>query len=101
MVILINEVVETIICQFVLDYHFSIEKFGLKIPHMKLMIFSVMFLFVFSRLFGMGSFWRQVMKDNFVYEVKAMIEEGTELLAYGLILYSAYLIYKYLVNEKI
>ena len=28
--ILINEVVETIICQFVLDYHFSIEKFGLK-----------------------------------------------------------------------
>uniref|UniRef100_UPI001D01C95C hypothetical protein n=1 Tax=Aliarcobacter butzleri TaxID=28197 RepID=UPI001D01C95C len=25
---LINEVVETIICQFVLDYHFSIEKFG-------------------------------------------------------------------------
>ncbi|MCG3716378.1 hypothetical protein L5F64_12370, partial [Aliarcobacter butzleri] len=51
----------------------------LKIPHMKLMIFSVMFLFVFSRLFGMGSFWRQVMQDNFVYEVKAMIEEGTEL----------------------
>ncbi|MDN5113033.1 beta-carotene 15,15'-monooxygenase [Aliarcobacter butzleri] len=73
----------------------------LKIPHMKLMIFSVMFLFVFSRLFGMGSFWRQVMQDNFVYEVKAMIEEGTELLAYGLILYSAYLIYKYLVNENI
>ncbi|MFW2590638.1 hypothetical protein ACN5PC_01820 [Aliarcobacter butzleri] len=73
----------------------------LKIPHMKLMIFSVMFLFVFSRLFGMGSFWRQVMQDNFVYEVKAMIEEGTELLAYGLILYSAYLIYKYLVKEKI
>ena len=29
--ILINEVVETIICQFVLDYHFSIEKFGFKI----------------------------------------------------------------------
>ena len=28
--ILINEVVETIICQFVLDYHFSIEKFGIK-----------------------------------------------------------------------
>ena len=28
--ILINEVVETIICQFVLDYHFSIEKFGFK-----------------------------------------------------------------------
>ncbi|WP_151948136.1 beta-carotene 15,15'-monooxygenase [Aliarcobacter butzleri] len=73
----------------------------LKIPDMKLMIFSVMFLVVFSRLFGMGSFWKYVMKDNYVYEVKAMIEEGTELLAYGLILYSAYLIYKYLVNEKI
>ncbi|MCT7551528.1 hypothetical protein N5T67_01625 [Aliarcobacter butzleri] len=73
----------------------------LKIPDMKLMIFSVMFLVVFSRLFGMGSFWKHVMKDNYVYEVKAMIEEGTELLAYGLILYSAYLIYKYLVNEKI
>ncbi|MFY9082090.1 hypothetical protein OU980_08560 [Aliarcobacter butzleri] len=73
----------------------------LKIPDMKLMIFSVMFLFVFSRLFGMGSFWKHVMKDNYVYEVKAMIEEGTELLAYGLILYSAYLIYKYLVKEKI
>ncbi|MCT7587009.1 hypothetical protein [Aliarcobacter butzleri] len=73
----------------------------LKIPDMKLMIFSVMFLVVFSRLFGMGSFWKHVMKDNYVYEVKAMIEEGTELLAYGLILYSAYLIYKYLVKEKI
>ncbi|WP_323586620.1 hypothetical protein [Aliarcobacter butzleri] len=73
----------------------------LKIPDMKLMIFSVMFLVVFSRLFGMGSFWKYVMKDNYVYEVKAMIEEGTELLAYGLILYSAYLIYKYLVKEKI
>lgn len=71
----------------------------LNIPHMKLMIFSVILLIVFSRLFGMRSFWELVMKENFIYDVKAMIEEGIELLAYGLILCSAYLIYKYLMMK--
>ncbi|MFV7791316.1 hypothetical protein ACNSOP_08125 [Aliarcobacter lanthieri] len=66
----------------------------LKEPSMKLMIFSCCLLLVFSRIFGMGSFWKEVMQDKFIYEVKAMIEEGIELLAYGFILFSAFLIYK-------
>lgn len=71
----------------------------LKIPYMKLMILACCLLIVFSRLFGMGSFWRQIMHEHFVYEIKAMIEEGTELLAYSLILYSAFLIYKHLIKK--
>lgn len=63
-------------------------------PQMKLIILSIAFLLVFSRLFGMGSFWKLVMVDNYMYMVKSMIEEGTELLAYLFILYGTFDIYK-------
>ncbi|WP_434763307.1 hypothetical protein [Vibrio fortis] len=54
-------------------------------PHMNLLITGVMLLLVFSRLFGMGSFWHNIMGDNYIREVKIIAEEGTELLAYCLI----------------
>lgn len=51
-------------------------------PHMNLLVTGVMLLLVFSRLFGMGSFWHNVMGDDYVRVVKNIAEEGTELLAY-------------------
>jgi succinate dehydrogenase/fumarate reductase cytochrome b subunit len=62
----------------------------LRSPHMKLLISSVVLLLVFSRLYGMGSFWRHVMDEGYVREVKIISEEGIELLCYSLIALSAF-----------
>lgn len=59
-------------------------------PHMKLLIGSVVLLIVFSRLYGMGSFWHHVMDVNYIREVKNISEEGIELLCYSLIALSAF-----------
>ncbi|WP_060981569.1 hypothetical protein [Vibrio splendidus] len=58
-------------------------------PHMNLLVTGVMLLLVFSRLFGMGSFWHNVMGDDYVRAVKNIAEEGTELLAYCLIAFAS------------
>ncbi|MFA0312251.1 hypothetical protein BCT96_006555 [Vibrio splendidus] len=58
-------------------------------PHMNLLVIGVMLLLVFSRLFGMGSFWHNVMGDDYVRVVKNIAEEGTELLAYCLIAFAS------------
>ena len=46
-------------------------------------------LLVFSRLYGMGSFWQHVMGEHSVRDVKNISEEGIELLCYSLIALSA------------
>ncbi|WED20587.1 hypothetical protein L3Q72_07960 [Vibrio sp. JC009] len=53
--------------------------------HFGLLILGTTLLVVFSRLVGMGDFWKAVMDDNYVRIVKQIAEEGTELLAYYLI----------------
>lgn len=58
-------------------------------PHMNLLVTGVMLLLVFSRLFGMGSFWHNVMGDDYVRVVKNIAEEGTELLGYCLIAFAS------------
>lgn len=50
---------------------------------------GVILLFGFSRLFGTTAFWKAVMSDAYLRDVKVVAEEGTELLAYGLILLGA------------
>ncbi|MCA0934442.1 hypothetical protein LCL85_02520 [Vibrio alginolyticus] len=62
----------------------------LRVPHMKLLIGSVVLLLVFSRLYGMGSFWRHVMDESYIRDVKNISEEGIELLCYSLIALSAF-----------
>ncbi|MDF5473975.1 NAD(P)-dependent oxidoreductase, partial [Vibrio parahaemolyticus] len=54
----------------------------LQVPHMKLLIGAVVLLLVFSRLYGMGSFWQQVMNESYIRDVKNISEEGMELLCY-------------------
>ncbi|RXJ92807.1 beta-carotene 15,15'-monooxygenase [Malaciobacter molluscorum] len=73
----------------------------LKVRTMKMMICSVMLLFVYSRLFGMKVFWKDVLHESYIYQIKVIAEEGTELLAYGLIAYAAYLICKNLKKNVI
>lgn len=58
-------------------------------PHMNLLVTGVVLLLVFSRLFGMGSFWHNVMGDGYVRVVKNIAEEGIELLAYCLIAFAS------------
>ncbi|MDN3697058.1 hypothetical protein L4C39_11455 [Vibrio clamense] len=58
-------------------------------PHMNLLITGVMLLIVFSRLYGMGSFWKNIMAENYIRDVKIIAEEGTELLCYSLIAFAS------------
>ncbi|MFB9136656.1 hypothetical protein M1D72_01785 [Vibrio sp. AK197] len=65
----------------------SINEMGqiLKSRHMNMLIGGVMLLLVFSRLYGMGSFWQSVMSDSYIRDVKNISEETMELLCYCLI----------------
>jgi len=58
-------------------------------PDMKSLLVGVVFLVVFSRLYGMGSFWQSLMGDHYLRAVKNVAEEGIELLCYFLITVSA------------
>jgi len=58
-------------------------------PDMKILIVGVMLLLVFSRLYGMGSYWQSLMGDHYIRAVKNTAEEGIELLCYFLITVSA------------
>lgn len=89
------------IVYFSLDYKNAFKQFAIVVqaPYMRLLIFALALLLVFSRLFGMGKLWRAVMQDNFMYSVKSMIEEGTELLAYTLICYAAFKVNRYLIKQ--
>ncbi len=62
----------------------------LRSSNMKLLISAVILLLVFSRLYGMGSFWRHVMDEHYIRDVKNISEEGIELLCYNLIALSAF-----------
>ncbi|EDP57892.1 hypothetical protein [Vibrio sp. AND4] len=61
----------------------------LQSPYMKLLIGAVILLLVYSRLYGMGSFWHHVMGAHYIRDVKNISEEGMELLCYSLIALSA------------
>ncbi|RQW64593.1 hypothetical protein [Vibrio viridaestus] len=63
----------------------------LNYPDMKILIVGVMFLLVFSRLYGMGSFWQELMGQDYQRAVKNVAEESVELLCYFLITVSAVL----------
>lgn len=54
-----------------------------------LMLGAMATLLVFARIFGMGGLWQGIMQEHYVRGVKNLAEEGVELLAYTLILFSA------------
>ena len=70
--ILINEVVETIICQFVLDYHFSIEKFGINY------IVAVKFYENIKYTIGNITKWIKITKGLDVASLRFKPDNGSE-----------------------
>lgn len=67
-------------------------------PHMTKVVAGVILLIVFSRSFGTGSFWQDVMQEHYIRNVKNIAQEGIELLCYFLIAVGAYDTKKSLVN---
>jgi len=57
--------------------------------NMQALITFIILLFVFSRLYGMGDFWKGVMGEQYVRDVKNISEETIELLFYAFIAFYA------------
>ncbi|WP_375750105.1 hypothetical protein [Vibrio sp. HN007] len=55
---------------------------------------GVIFLLVLSRIAGMSAFWHEVMGEDYVRQVKNIVEEGSELLAYYIIAVGAFKVTK-------
>lgn len=62
-------------------------------PYAHLMI-GVLIVIVFSRVFGSGSLWRELMMSDYHEGYKKIIQEGLELLGYVLIAYGSFLTYR-------
>lgn len=60
-----------------------------RLPSAGVLLSGILVTFIFSRLFGRRSFWEAVMGENYVRVVKNIVEEGTELMGYALILIAA------------
>lgn len=55
-------------------------------PSYGLVCSGLLTVLVFSRLMGMGVLWHNLLRDDFVRDVKNAIEEGSELFGYALCL---------------
>lgn len=66
--------------------------------YMPMLITALVLLLVFSRLYGMGSFWHSVMAEHYLRDVKNLSEEAIELLCYSVIAFSAVKTY-FLLNK--
>ena len=50
---------------------------------------GLVIVLAFSRMFGRTAFWESVMGDAYVRTVKNIVEEGTELLGYSIVMIAA------------
>ena len=50
---------------------------------------ALVIVLVFSRLAGLGYLWQTLLDDHYIRTIKNLAEEGTELLGYSLLAYSA------------
>ncbi|WP_067218040.1 hypothetical protein [Marinomonas gallaica] len=50
---------------------------------------GLVIVLAFSRMFGRTSFWHSLMGDAYVRSVKNVVEEGTELLGYAIVMIAA------------
>lgn len=57
-------------------------------PSHGMLISGLLCVLLFSRLFGMGELWRELLGKDYNRAVKNMVEEGTELFGYTLCLIS-------------
>lgn len=66
----------------------SLENFVAE-PAFGVLVSGLIVVIVFSRLFGYGSFWKAIMDNASYRTVKTIVEEGTEVMGYFLILVSS------------
>jgi len=59
-------------------------------PSFGILISGALVLVVFSRLFGYGDFWKDLIEGKLYRVVKTIVEEGVELMGYFLILVSSW-----------
>jgi len=50
---------------------------------------GLLIVVVFSRLFGYGDFWKELIEGDYYRVIKTIIEEGVELMGYSLLLISS------------
>lgn len=50
---------------------------------------GLVIVLIFSRLFGTGSFWAHILQDGYLLLAKTIVQEGLELLGYGIILFGS------------
>lgn len=57
----------------------------MKVKEFDILVLGMAMLLVFSRLYGMGDFWKEVMDENYIRIIKNISEEAIELLSYLII----------------
>ena len=58
-------------------------------PSFGIFLSGLLVLIVFSRLFGYGDFWKELIEGNYYRVIKTIVEEGTEQMGYFLLLISS------------
>lgn len=58
-------------------------------PSFGVFMSGVLVLIIFSRLFGYGPFWKELIEGSYYRVIKTIVEEGVELMGYFLILVSS------------
>jgi hypothetical protein len=54
---------------------------------------GLILILIFSRIFGSGQLWRDIMGDDYSIIYKTVIQEGIELLGYIFVLYGSILVW--------
>lgn len=58
-------------------------------PSFGIFLSGLLVLIVFSRLFGYGDFWKELIEGEYYRVIKTIVEEGTEQMGYFLLLISS------------
>jgi len=61
---------------------------------------GLIIILVFSRTFGSGTLWRDVMGDDYSSVYKSVIQEGIELFGYTVVLYGSILVWAGGIKDK-
>lgn len=69
---------------------FGLERF-VRWKNFPFLLIGLVIVLAYSRLFGMGHFWKLLLGEGFSYTAKACMEESSELLGYLFIFISAVL----------
>ncbi|SBS28898.1 hypothetical protein MAQ5080_01241 [Marinomonas aquimarina] len=70
------------------DSYDSLKRFS-QTSSFGFVVAGLVVVLAFSRMFGRTSFWQSVMGDAYVRTVKNIVEEGTELLGYSIVMIAA------------